>query len=292
VPAGPAQSAAARRALPIFIVLLAVLMFLPPKRLGWVGWFGDLATVVIAPISHPASRFAHWIDPPRDHRPNDESVEQLRQDRDAALYQMQSAQEQIRELERIIRELQGGAPFSLRRRITPLYAPVIGGSSDLSSRNLIVKRGSKHGVVRHTVAVVRAVQIVGMVTEVSPKTCTVRPITDRAAGRIEGRIIFDDDGNGLACSLSPTGKGTLRGDVGAVVGDRAIDPSEITVGMTVRLDDDAWPQNAQMLVLGAVELIEDDPDKGLRKIVTVRPTIEIERVKEVTLQLVDDEEDG
>jgi len=290
VSAGPAQSASARRALPITVVLLVVLMFLPPKLIGWVGWFGDLATVVLAPIAHPTRKFAGWIDPARDHRPNDESMEQLRQDRDTALYQAHAAQDQIRELERIIHELQQ-VEFSLHRNATPLFAPVIGGSSDLSSRNLIIKRGSQHGVSPNTVAVVRAVQLVGMVTDVAPRTCTVRPITDRAAGRIEGLIVFDDDGNGLACSLSPTGVGTLRGDVGAVVGSRAVEPSEITIGMSVLLDDDAWPLNAQMYVLGTVELIEDDPDKGLRKIVTVRPTIEIERVKEVTLQLVRDEDE-
>ena len=69
-------------------------------------------------------------------------------------------------------------------------------------------------------------------------------------------------------------------------------PEQIVPGMTVRLDDDAWPRSAQMLVLGTVERIDDDPDKGLRKIVTVRPTVEIERVKEVTFQLVRDEDRG
>ena len=153
--AGPAQSAATRRALPITITLLVVLMFFPPKYLGWVGWFGDLATVVTAPISHPSTKFATWIDPARDDR-DDATLEQLREDRDTAMYQAQAAQEQVRELERIIRDLQGSIEYIEQRNVTPLFASVIGASADLSSRNLTVKRGANAGVQPNTVAVVRA----------------------------------------------------------------------------------------------------------------------------------------
>lgn len=94
----------------------------------------------------------------------------------------------------------------------------------------------------------------------------------------------------LLCQLEPIGNGTLRGPVfrpEAPAGSPEASAPEPAVGQTVRLDDDAdrWPRHAQMLIIGRVERVDPNPDMPLRKIITVRPTLALDRVSEVVLRI-------
>jgi len=291
--AGTQKPSAARRALPLTIAATVVVVFLPPGWLGWVGWFGDLAALAIAPASQPAKMVGDWLDPARS-RAVDADAEALAERLSQLELLLHQAQERAGDLERRLAEVEEWRLLYPDVDIDPLGASVIGATSDPTDRELIVRAGSKHGVTPNTVAVIRRdAQLVGRVTRASTLTCRVRPITDPTAPRIEGRIMFDAEGNGLRCSLKPAGDGTLVGDVGESVGPRPIEPDQIEAGMTVRLDDNTWPAHAQMLVIGHVESVTDDPDKGLRKIVTVRPSVELDRISELVLWRVPSpEEDG
>ena len=280
--AGTQKPSAARRALPLSVAALFVVVLLPPGWLAWVGWFGDMTTLAIAPISHPAKMVGDWLDPAHT-REVDADAEALAEQLAQIELLLHQAQERAADLQRRLAEVEEWRLLYPDVDIDPLGAPVIGSSSDPSARELVVRAGSRRGVTPNTVAVVRGAQLVGRVTRAANRTCRVRPITDPAAPRIEGRIMFDAEGNGLRCSLKPVGDGTLVGDVGEAVGPRPIEPDEIEPGMPVRLDDQTWPAHARMLIIGHVESVADDPDKGLRKVVTVRPTVELDRISELVL---------
>jgi hypothetical protein len=114
----------------------------------------------------------------------------------------------------------------------------------------------------------------------------VRPITDSAAGGLMALVMTSDDlDSGVQCRLEPTGGGLLRGPVSWVDNTDRQTPVEITVGMVVRLRDDTWPRSAQMLVLGTVTALDPAPDEPTRTIVTVTPTVPLQRVSEVVLRV-------
>ena len=61
------------------------------------------------------------------------------------------------------------------------------------------------------------------------------------------------------------------------------------VGQLVRVDDKSWPRNAQMaLVIGAIER-PPEPDSVGWYIVTVKPTLDLERLSEVVLRISPEE---
>src|SRR5262249_3543996 len=85
----------------------------------------------------------------------------------------------------------------------------------------------------------------------------------------------------------PLGDGTLKGPV-STEGLSGPEPN-LQPGQIVRLDDqERWPRHAQMLVIGKIESGEPSPDQPLRKIVTRRPTLLLDRLREVVLSIAGD----
>lgn len=285
MPRAYAQPNAGRRTLPVAVVLLVALSALPPSWNEWAEWTSDLAGRLVGAISHPILYASRLVAPARGSGAGEpEDVRIITDDRNRFEALWLQERERVARLESYIEELQRGVALNPDLRVRQLRTPVIGRSSDLSSPTLIVRAGRNAQVDAGAVVVARAVQLVGRVESVGARTSRVRLISDRAAGSVRGRVIVTEDGRGPVCLLVPTGAGTLTGDVADTADDPALAGVQIQPGAEVRLLDDTWPENAQLLVIGLVERVASDPNNPLRTVITVRPTVEIERVSEVIIR--------
>lgn len=276
------------------IVLMLVLGLMPVRYLRWAGvdWIGDLADTLLTPISDPASKVSRWLSPASRQEPDPARIAELVGQLEQAETINAQLHSEIRSLRELIPQLEQGLRLNPDLPVRLVPAAVVGTSSDLTGGLLKVRAGKNQGVATNTVAAVNGVHLVGRVVKASTRTCWVQPITSPGAGRIEGLIVTDEQaGDGLICSLSPTGDGTLRGPVGQSAGE--IEAPTIEVGQLVRLYDTgrAWPKNARMLIIGRVDTVEPSPAQELRRIVTVRPIVgRLDRVAEVVLRITN--EDG
>jgi hypothetical protein len=97
----------------------------------------------------------------------------------------------------------------------------------------------------------------------------------------------DDVRGPEARNLHQVGGGLFQTRVRLQANER---PPEI--GQLVRLADKSWPRNAQMsLVIGAIERTPE-PDSVGFYIVTVKPTLDLERLSEVVLRISPENEDA
>ncbi len=271
------------------VVLVLIVMSLAP--LEWVRRLqplGDIVTAVLTPGSAVVSMASRWLMPARRGPVQTEEEKLAREELEHARLLYLRDEEEIRKLRQQIADLQKMAPFVSDLPVRQVMVPVVGTSSDLSSGLLRVRGGESMGITSNTVAVASGLQLVGRVTSVGAATSLVQPFTSRAAGKIGGRVMVDEpNAIGLRCLLDPLGDGRLRGQVESPEGGAQTPPPE--VGQTVRLSDDRWPASAQMFVLGKVESVQEDPASPLRKVITVMPTLTVDRVSEVILRIVGDE---
>lgn len=267
-------------AMPICVALAVALSFLPARRTTWLEPLGGLAFALIAPIAHPVSSFARWVIP-AEPVADDPAVRSLKEEIEGfkALYYRELARNE--ELRERIRELQSGVSVNPELPVRLIGAPVIVGASDLSGGVLRVRIGRGLGVHENAVAT-KGHQLVGRVVSVGAASSLVRPVTDGAAGPIQGRVILGEGSGSLLCVLRPVGGGLLAGPLERPAGT---EPPPVSPGDEVRLDDQTWPRNAQMLLIGRVVRLEPAPDNPLRLIVFVRPGLDITRVSEVVMRL-------
>ncbi len=282
----------ARKLLPFTFVALTLLAFTPVRWVSWLSSFSRLTQTLVAPISHPLAMVSRWLDPSGPRRDESEELRLLRDEVEVAKVQLLQALDENDRLRLMIQELQRGRALDPELQVQQIIVPVIGSSGDLADPLLVVRAGRNQGVDTHSIAMAYGLQLLGRVVSAGDRTATVAPITSKAAGGLTAVIMLDPNNpaTGLACTLTPTGDGTLAGDVedrrdpesGAVI--------EPKVGDEVRLRDPAhWPRTAQMLLVGKVESVEPSPKQPLRKIVTVRPTVKnLERVSEVVLRILPD----
>jgi hypothetical protein len=134
------------------------------------------------------------------------------------------------------------------------------------------------------VAVGSGLQLVGRVVESDARTSLVRPISARESGPVRARVMVEENAAWLDCTLTPRGDGTLSGPVEYVSGG-AGESVEPKTGMKVRLDDPGWPDSAQMFLVGTVERVEESAQMAGRRVVTVRPTLELHRLSELVLRV-------
>ena len=278
--------------MPGIVLGLIVLSLLPLQWIRWMGTFGNLTTIFFTPGSAPVSAAIRFLMPARKNAGESDSERNYRELGEYWKTLALQHEREIDQLRRQIEELQRGLAASPDQpALRQLIAPVVGTSSDLSSGLLRVRADAKRGVTDGTVAVSGGLQIIGRVASVSGPTALILPITARSAGKVSARVMLDEStSSSLRCLLEPTGDGRLRGQVESPEGPDGFKPP--AVGFTVRLDDPRWPRNAQMLIVGRVETVETDPSSPLRKVITVIPTLPVDRVSEVTLRIVGEEGGG
>ena len=277
--------------LPAAVLILLIVSVVPSRYLTPLNWFSELLRVASAPISHPMRGLSSWLRPAVPPQAVPDQVLFLEQEAESWRTLYLREQRENRMLRTRIEEYQRGVAINPSLQVRQVTAPVIGTSSDLSSGSLTVRAGRGAGVEINTVVVVEGTQLLGKIERVGPMTSQVRPMTDRAGEVIRGMVMVGQSGeSGLACLLRPMGDGTLRGDVQ--------DPSELVeleaedagallqLGQIVRLDDSAWPASAQMFIIGQIVKIEPAAESPLRRVITVRPRVELSRVSEVMLRIL------
>jgi hypothetical protein len=259
--------------------VLVVCAMLPARWMRWANALGSRAAMVIAPVKGPAWALVNWLSPTEVAKP--EAIKLLENDRDRWkwLYQ-QKADEFDDWVRKIEKQIGKGAIYS-DLPVKPLLRRVIGPASE-GGGLIQVRAGSRDGVDTSAVATTDGVQLVGKVASVANRTCSVRLITDMSAGLIDGYIMTSDLERGPVCKgLAPVGGQKLQTRV-RVDTERKQKPPEI--GQLVRLVDDQWPRSAQMLIIGT---IADKPvqDSTGWYVVTVKPTVDLERLMEVLLRI-------
>ena len=274
------------RALPLVLLALIVLSVVPARWLRWTSAFGELAHTVFLPISDPVSRAAHYLRPAgRAGGGANEAVDIVLAERDLALLMLEQLRDENARLRKLNADLQGGLDLNPALPVRAISAPVIGRSSDLTSPLLTVRAGTNAGVSEiSTVAVAEGVQLIGRVVRVGRLSCQVRPITDKGGGGLEGLVMVSGEVR-LMCRLSPGPDGTLRGPVEFIEPQPGQPAAVIEPGMLVRLRDETWPENAQMLEIGRVVDIEPNPAQPLRRMITVAPRVSLDRVSQVVLRI-------
>jgi hypothetical protein len=265
------------RTLTLATLALIVLALAPHRTTRWLHGLKSPVEFALAPIQHPTSIIAHFLRPPRVlGDTDDEAVRTLRLELDRWRAAFAEADGRIVDLERLLRDLQSGAALASNLDIVQIAAPVVGGPSDLTDGLLRVRAGEDRGVVeRSTVATTRGVHLVGRVIEVSRGMCTVMPVTTRRAGLLDAVALTSDGLGPWACQLSPTGDGTLTGEMVA-------EAQGLMLGQVVSLRDRAWPSGAQGLIIGRISEIETKANQRLR--ITVTPDQPAQSIGEVILR--------
>lgn len=276
----------AGRTLALVVCVMLILALLPARYSGWVRWIGGLFETVLTPISHPLSGVSRWLSSSGGPDVVPEVQRELTEERDRFQTLFLQQRDENARLRDLITELQRGMKLNPDLPVTQLAAPVVGVSSDLASAVMRVRAGSSDGVDKSAVVAAAGLQLLGKVIEVSNRQCQVQPITSRASGGLIGVVMFDDERPGATCRLSPTGDGSLKGDVGESADKKPGWELSVKIGATVRLSDtERWPKNAQYLVVGTIERVEPNPAMPLRPTIVVRPSLRLERVSEVILRL-------
>ncbi|MGV6814395.1 MAG: rod shape-determining protein MreC [Phycisphaerales bacterium] len=300
------QPAIVRWSMPITIVTLFVLSLAPIRMIGWTNWFAAQAQVAVAPIAHPITIAINTVIPPAISDPEASLRERaLGDELNRVRTDLLQTKEENARLSNLVKELSRGSQLTPNLAVRQIHRPRI---SSLVGDHILIRSGSIEGLTRGSVVVVDAVQLLGKVTRVEAKTCTVLPITARSSGQIQAAVLLDDqenhpamsEGNGLGddqgvkraiCLLTPLGDGTLRGEVAGTAGDAN---TSIKIGQEVRLLDSQWPRHAQMLLIGTVQRIERNDAQPLRQRIIVEPSVkDLRRVPEVIFRLPAlDEDDG
>jgi len=277
------------RILPITVILLVIFgVFIPVRYSEWARPFGWLATALVAPVSHPFAAFSRWVAPADRSQEADQRIVEMTKRLEEAERELRRVQQENKQLLKSLEELNvlGGLNNAPVRQV---FAPIFASSSDLSSNIIRARAGRSEGVDVNSVATASGMQLLGRIIATDERTSDIALFNAKGAEPINAMIMIDASANGLMCRLTPAADGIGTGLLKGPVEDRrdpvtagAIDP---VVGQFVRLWDGRWPQSAQMLLVGKVIAVEPSPDSPLRKIVTVRPTIErIERVSEAVIR--------
>ncbi|MBC7772860.1 MAG: hypothetical protein H7210_10225 [Pyrinomonadaceae bacterium] len=273
-----------RFALGVTSSVLVVLALLPPKAISWLGWIASPVNFVLFPIQNPLDSLVKWTEGSKSkgdaNGPDADLVTRIEQ----LKFELLNAQEQNDHLRQQIMDLQRGLALNpdVPRQV---YAPIIGGSADLSSGVLTAKAGEREGIEVGSVAVAGGVNLVGRVTKVTGRYSLILPITrkPKTTQFVRAVVMLTETDRGPLCELAATGSGTLAGTVMDRISAQTYTAVDITPGMIVRLADTAWPGSSQMLIVGEVKTIETEPT-GHRKIV-VEPRLRLDRVSEVWLRV-------
>ncbi|MHC5024436.1 MAG: MreC domain-containing protein [Planctomycetota bacterium] len=279
----------------LLVTLLVTLAFsLLPT--GWLRWTVDVAAVVrlpITPLSDLGTSLAAWL------RPHADPALALAADADQRRLLVENAAEferlyldaeqRIRALQEQIRQLQQIPPETLRVARRPVLARITARTPQSSHGPVELRRGSREGVQRGTVAVYGGVHLLGRVSgDVSLVRSVLLPLTNTATNFVRAQVSLSEQPpelrlDGPVVQLQPVGDGTLVGDV-----DRQAVIAEDDV---VRLVDPAWPRTAQQMIIGRIVSITVKDAEPLRNTIVVRPVYQVHEVAEVTL-LIEDEPGG
>ncbi len=279
------------RALAAAALLLTALAFLPARYGYWMNQLQVVPALVIGPSQWAFRSLAQvFVRPARSA--HEEQLRALEHDRDQWKSRFYNQQDRVREIERRLAQYEAGV-LDPERGISARRARVIGPAGAPGTQMLRIRAGDNDGVARGTVAVSDRVQVVGRVESVRAGESTLVLITQDGQPPIQGALLTDERPDAPApatvlCQLHPFGDGTLQGMVEYTPARPGEPQPEPAKGQTVYLRDDSWPESSRMLVLGRVEEVRQPSNWPLRRLITVRPMVRLDRLTEVTLRIPQD----
>ena len=273
-----------QRVLVLVMVATLALCMVPNRALGLGDLLSEALGLVLQPFAVMGGQLAEWIRPAPsgiEGPLNEEFVKHLQQEHDEVwrLYVVEQAK--VESLEEQVRQLQMGAS-------EPSQAPVKRLGARVALRSpaplgiVTLNRGSNDGVHEGVIAVFNGTHLLGRIVKVSAMQCELLPLANKSTGLVDGVIMPADHQdmvlkNRPRVQLTPSGNGTLRGDV-----DRA---TVVNAGDLVQLLDDAWLHPAQGMFIGKVESVGPKESEPLRNTITVRPQFDVSQVAYVTLKI-------
>lgn len=261
---------------------------------GWTRWHGEFvrpAEVLLVPISGPLYRLVGRDDGGPSRTGLDPSaVRALEQRNDELQVQKFQLERENEGLRGVIRDLQRGLDLNPGLTVRQMTVPVIGTATDLSSRTLTIRAGTRAGVQKDAVVAARGVHLVGRVSKASDRLSTVQTILDRSSSKLIGVVMLREGVPGPLCQLLERRGEELIFTVGEgeFVDPETSLPVPIDVGMLVRLRDDLWPIWAEGLVIGRVTAADVNPEIRQRRVITVRPEVDFGSLREVQIRALDD----
>lgn len=286
------------RVLLISAVGLGLMAVLPSRFTGFWGIREGLrsgADLLISPARAPLAwmlRSARGTsssstDPEAVKRALDEAAEWKRE----YLRQRSENDALRRQIEQIARVAQLNPAFAAKE-VGPL--PVDG----LVDRLLLVRGGSTLGITPNAVAVADRVHLIGRVVSADRLICRVRPISEyfgRDNPEIKGVILGDErfaspDSTAVVADFTKSGRATVRLRAterstlqGIVYFEGPLESAlRPEVGMAVRLNDESWGADHQMLIIGRIVKVEDAPNG--RPVIVVVPAIDPQRLSELSVR--------
>lgn len=262
------------------VAALLIACFLPASFTGFfAGRLGELTIPLSAPL-HKLSRVVRAVPDRLD--PEDPQLILLKKDNEQQRVRIIQLEAWVAEKTAQLERLQGlrAADPSFRYVTASRVAESAGGKSALFKVGL----GSLSGVPVGAFALYQGFQLVGRVSEVSPRSSVITPITARAYGPITVLILPDDGAfeRAIRCSLEPVGDGTLSGDVGR---EAEHDLPAVKVGQRVVYHDpDPGQLNTGPLV-GFIESVAPKDKAPLWSTIVVRPRYRLGEIGAVDLRI-------
>jgi rod shape-determining protein MreC len=167
--------------------------------------------------------------------------------------------ERARQLERLL-------GFQQDLQVETIPASVIGASASLEFRGITIDRGSNIGVTTN-MAVIAPTGLVGRIVTPTAHASKVQLITDQNAAA--GALVERSRAQGIV--IGSNNEETLRMNFVAATADVKVGDTIVTSGV-----DGIYPKG---FVIGKVERV--DNGDGTHKAITVRPSVEFNRLEEV-----------
>lgn len=279
----------ARYAFPIALALTLAAAVLPERLLLVLEDVADVVAFPITPLRDGADRVAQWLrpPPPSDIDPS-ASLETLASERDGWRLRAQQATQRVRELEALLEQIQRLPVERFDRPLRTITARITGRNPSAQGRAVELNRGARHGVTVGAIGVHDGRHLVGQVSSVSSMRCDLVPVTTDLIPLIRGVVLPagmapEDAVQPIPVQLEQVGDGTLRGDVPR--------SAEVAPGDVLFLDDPAWPDTAQYMIVGVVESVAPRDEQPLRNSILVRPQRDLGRLASVVL-IIEEPADG
>ena len=248
---------------------ILIALFPYPTRV--TNWFGDVISQIMTPLSEPLGRVSTAL------RPQPAPIDVTDPERQRLVSEIEYLNRALASLERendtlrlelaALREL---ANTGRLESYMPLKVRRAGDSPLDSSGAFRVNVGSMQGVTVGTVAYLAPTQLVGFISDVTPLTSTVMPITSSESDILRVRIDLPDNdfSRDPIGTLKADGRGHLTGRF------QASDFTKVkpTSDMSVRLDDEKYGDAYTGMLVGRIHLVEPFDENPLYITVTVRPT--------------------
>ena len=265
------------------VVALIVISQLPVRWTDAVaGPPADVVAAVVGLAADPLLRVARFVRPPSEVQTeltrNEKLVANLEAQTQYALNLETRLNYAIAEIRRLlgVREQLNREGFGESVRLEP--ARVIAIPPDPHAGAVLINRGRAHGVEPGMI-VASGFSLVGRVTDVGPRTATVRLVTAPDT-LLQVRIIPPQAGPAERDLPALVRVNESRDRFVAEVPENApIQPEDL-----VTLHDEDWPVEAQGFVVGVIESVEPDPaDPEIRSVAVIQPVREPGRVMRVTV---------